>query len=410
MGGGASLLDFPSPSQEQLDGVVKEVLSYTYDRVHVRAHYAKVISNKEVDARLSFKVESETQADTPVLPPLTGVTSPPNEASFFARNTSNNPVWNQEELLLYQRETSRVYKSATAALDSATVSPTRVLLVRLEDVRDFKEKVLDHITTLAESTQKFILRNIERFMTDCDHKGSPLLDIAADDIDQKMPSTVEVIDETHRIPLPPPSVGWVHHKLEGEHTVVYISIKTSLAEDTLSSRGELEAIESLMVQTPLLNLSHGNKALLRNLQKPGNTRAILWIPGFNDSFHNHIFAEEMLENGYDIWILDLRRCGACRRTFPGGVEPFDYHHATDLREYFEEIERSMEIMKDRAPVYEAVVGYAHSTGALVMLDYALEFTDTQFSGFIFNSPFLDWGYAAGQMINLHSSGRKETGN
>lgn len=34
----------------------------------------------------------------------------------------------------------------------------------------------------------------------------------------------------------------------------------------------------------------------------------------------------------------------------------------------------------------------------MLMEYALEFADTEFSGFIFNSPFLDWGQLSGQLV------------
>jgi hypothetical protein len=412
MGGGASVEDKGGgPTQAELDAAVGRVLDSAFDRVHVRAHYAKVLSDKPIDARLSFKVTSGNSGDTPVLPEILTTTpaqSPPHEASFFARYTSSNPTWNQEELLLYQRESSRTC-SADAA-DAMDTVPNRLLEVHLQDVQDTKARLLDQVTSMAESTQKFFLRNIERFMTDPDRRHSPLVDMASEDIDEKTPSSVETVNDRHKVRLPAPSEGWVFHKLEGAHAVTYISIKTSRAEVAISSAEDLRLIGERMTEVPLENLSHGNKALLRHLQRPSNDRALLWIPGFNDSFHNHIFAEEMLQEGYDVWILDLRRCGACRRAFPGdSTGPLDYHRAADLREYFEEIERSLELMKRRAAPYRDIVGYAHSSGGIVMLDYALEFTDSQFSGFIFNSPFLDWGYAAGQLINHNSPKDDKTG-
>ena len=44
-------------------------------------------------------------------------------------------------------------------------------------------------------------------------------------------------------------------------------------------------------------------------------------------------------------------------------------------------------MKD----YDKVIGYAHSTGGPVLINYLMKKGDDKFNGFIFNSPFLDWG-------------------
>ena len=42
-----------------------------------------------------------------------------------------------------------------------------------------------------------------------------------------------------------------------------------------------------------------------------------------------------------------------------------------------------------------MLGYGHSTGAPVILDYIMANGDGAFAGFIFNSPFLDWGRVGG---------------
>ncbi len=45
--------------------------------------------------------------------------------------------------------------------------------------------------------------------------------------------------------------------------------------------------------------------------------------------------------------------------------------------------------------YSKIIGYAHSTGAPILLNYLQKSNRKDislFSGFIFNSPFLDWGH------------------
>lgn len=62
----------------------------------------------------------------------------------------------------------------------------------------------------------------------------------------------------------------------------------------------------------------------------------------------------------------------------------------DFNLYNDQIEKSLEILKDGTS-YEKVLGYAHSTGGPVLINYLLERGDDAFDGFIFNAPFLEWG-------------------
>ena len=40
--------------------------------------------------------------------------------------------------------------------------------------------------------------------------------------------------------------------------------------------------------------------------------------------------------------------------------------------------------------YDKVVGYGHSTGGAILINYLMKMGDDSFNGFIFNAPFLDW--------------------
>jgi alpha-beta hydrolase superfamily lysophospholipase len=51
-------------------------------------------------------------------------------------------------------------------------------------------------------------------------------------------------------------------------------------------------------------------------------------------------------------------------------------------------------------VYDELLGYAHSTGAPVLLNCIMEHGDDAFGAFVFNSPFLDWGFVGGDMNEL----------
>jgi len=61
----------------------------------------------------------------------------------------------------------------------------------------------------------------------------------------------------------------------------------------------------------------------------------------------------------------------------------------DFDLYLDQIEGATNIMKSHKD-YDKVVGYAHSTGGPVLINYLMKRGDGFFDGFIFNSPFLDW--------------------
>lgn len=52
------------------------------------------------------------------------------------------------------------------------------------------------------------------------------------------------------------------------------------------------------------------------------------------------------------------------------------------------------------PYYYIVKSEAHSTGGPVLLNYLMDNGDSAFDGYIFNSPFLDWGFVGGDMIEF----------
>ena len=49
---------------------------------------------------------------------------------------------------------------------------------------------------------------------------------------------------------------------------------------------------------------------------------------------------------------------------------------------------------------ERILGYGHSTGCPVLLDYVMAHGDGHFDGFIFNSPLLSWGMASRPLSRL----------
>lgn len=112
---------------------------------------------------------------------------------------------------------------------------------------------------------------------------------------------------------------------------------------------------------------------------------ILWIPGANDTFYH----QEQLDNGLfkdcDIYLLhpnDYHPCNPCAETNPPG------HTAEHFFQYFEGIDD--EISK-HCLSYKRIVAYAHSTGALLLIEYLLHGKYRNYiTKAIFDDPFLSF--------------------
>jgi hypothetical protein len=67
--------------------------------------------------------------------------------------------------------------------------------------------------------------------------------------------------------------------------------------------------------------------------------------------------------------------------------------------YINDFEKSLDLISG-SKEYDTLLGYAHSTGGPILLNYLIEKGDAAFDGFIFNSPFLDWGFVGGSAVEL----------
>lgn len=143
--------------------------------------------------------------------------------------------------------------------------------------------------------------------------------------------------------------------------------------------------------------------------KRQNRRALVWIPGWNDSFfHTHLLPGLLDRAGMDVFAVDLRRCGRARfdasgkELFPANMA----HDTSDFMEYFEELDAVFAFLHDARPLprgrgivqeggcgqtYDDIILYGHSTGGLVAALYAKKGRwRHHISGCIFNSPF--WSF------------------
>jgi len=98
-----------------------------------------------------------------------------------------------------------------------------------------------------------------------------------------------------------------------------------------------------------------------------------------------------------LFVLSYRRVGACVKYGFLGANPQLVSHCESggFDEYHEEIDRALILIHHRAKRHGQtyrVLCYSHSTGSLILLDYLRARGDAAFVGFVFNSPFLGWGW------------------
>lgn len=122
--------------------------------------------------------------------------------------------------------------------------------------------------------------------------------------------------------------------------------------------------------------------LVRTAPHTANSRAILYIHGFNDYFFQRDMANRFRDSLYNFYALDLQRYG---RSLRPHQTPFEVDNLSD---YFAEIDSAILIMRSEGAAKITLMG--HSTGGLITSLYC---NDTQSSqradGLILNSPFLD---------------------
>ncbi|KAG7348161.1 hypothetical protein IV203_016866 [Nitzschia inconspicua] len=127
-------------------------------------------------------------------------------------------------------------------------------------------------------------------------------------------------------------------------------------------------------------------------------KAVLWILGRNDVFmHPHVAAR--LFQGHDLYVLNYKLNGHTRkRGWVQDAHLVSHNRKGDFNVYKEDIAAALEVLQGIE--YDQVLGYAHSTGAPILLNYLMDIGDEAFDGFIFNSPFLDWGFVGGDMVEF----------
>lgn len=114
--------------------------------------------------------------------------------------------------------------------------------------------------------------------------------------------------------------------------------------------------------------------------EPRSRRAALYLHGWSDYFFQTELADFFEAQGYDFYAVELRRYG--RGLGEGQLGGY----VTDLADYFDELDRALEIIRAD---HDEVTMVAHSTGGLVASLWANE-RPGALHGLVLNSPWLDW--------------------
>ena len=217
--------------------------------------------------------------------------------------------------------------------------------------------------------------------------------------------------------LPVAGDGWVDFRKQSEvesevkamrDCTLHFRICVSDGADRIVSEEEFRAVhadtEERTYTEEVVDCQDGDHALIqcwRHQEGFGGDKAALWVPGRGDCFmHPHVATELFFANGIDLYVVNYCQIGKCRAR--GWVsDPFHISHCRsgDFSQYHDEIGGALRLMKEYKE-YSAIIGYAHSTGGPVLLDYLMENGDSDFHYFIANSPFLDWGYCGGDLMEV----------
>ncbi|CAF3053318.1 unnamed protein product [Rotaria sp. Silwood2] len=134
-----------------------------------------------------------------------------------------------------------------------------------------------------------------------------------------------------------------------------------------------------------------NKATLLHARTTNNNsnlyKAILYLHGYIDYyFHDHVCIR-FLEQGYDFYALDMRKCG---RSIISPEHDQYKHYCNDLHEYDEEITLAIEhIIKESKTKTRKILFFGHSTGGLIAAQYACSGSrHADIDAIILNSPYL----------------------
>ncbi len=120
--------------------------------------------------------------------------------------------------------------------------------------------------------------------------------------------------------------------------------------------------------------------LVRKLNSQPTEKAVLYIHGFLDYFFQEEMAKKFIEQGYNFYAVDLRKCG---RSILPNQKPYNIRK---IDEYFADLDAA--IAQIKAEGNKQLVILAHSTGGLAASLYLDKYKNTC-EALVLNSPFLE---------------------
>ncbi len=122
--------------------------------------------------------------------------------------------------------------------------------------------------------------------------------------------------------------------------------------------------------------------LLRSKTNPSGHKAILYLHGFNDYFFNNWLGNQLADQAYHFYALDLRKSG--RSWLPHQK----FNNLRHISEYMEDIDAALAQLASEG--IEMVLLYGHSMGGLMAAYYASKHPHhNMIRAVVLNSPFFE---------------------
>ena len=293
--------------------------------------------------------------------------------SFPVLYDTARPIWDAKTTLLAKTEGIRSLKFRM--LDKNSKGQDDELLLEFElPVSEFPQATTDTIESPGSWT-KF--------------KSSA---VQTDNVDGEEKEEEEPLELTYHLKL-----------VKGTDRVVSEDETSQMLKDS----SDMEYTETVIAPPGTTDAGEDNALLQCWKHKEGNSAAVLWVLGRNDCFmHPHV-AKQLFwdttgkQQKYDLYVLNYSMNGCCRQQgWVTDAHLNSHNKYGNFDVYNDQIESSLKIIQQSVKAYQTVLGYAHSTGGPVLLNYLLAKGDDAFDGFIFNSPFLDWGYVGGDLVEV----------